>query len=124
MTTLGIKELINSSRKRGNRQTVAHTGYTQVIKAPGLGRASFPISVMMGLKKHRFLQGSGKLSGTNSYTALSDRGAFSLLQDTLQPGVCGLAPGDARAGHPLLDPPAPDMPIKPLGARRRVCRCS
>lgn len=109
--------------KRHQTDSGTHRIYTS-NKAPGLGRASSPISVMMGLKKTRFLQGSGKLSGTNSYTALSDRRAFSLLQNTLQPGGCGLALGDARVGHPLHDPPAPDMPIKPLGARRRVCRCS
>lgn len=109
--------------KRQQTDSGTHRIYTS-NKAPGLGRASSPISVMMGLKRHRFLQGSGTLSGTNSYPALSDRRALSLLQNTLQPGVRGLALADARAGHPLLDPPAPDMPIQPLGARRRVCRCS
>lgn len=76
--------------KRQQKDSGTHRIYTS-YKAPGLGRASSPISVMMGLKKHRFLQGSGKLSGTNSYTALSDRRAFSLLQNTLRSGVCGLA---------------------------------
>lgn len=125
MTTLGIKELTNGSGKRGNQTDCSTRRIYTSNKAPGLGqRASSPISVMMGLKKHRFLQGSGKLSGTNSDTALSDRGAFFPAPKHPQPGVCGLALGAARAGHPLLDPPAPDVPIKPLGARRRVCRCS
>lgn len=100
-----------------------HRIYTS-NKAPGLGRASSPISVMMGLKRHRFLQGSGTLSGTNSYPALSERRALSLLLNTLQPGVRGLALADARAGHPLLDPPAPrhahPAPSEPAGASAGV----
>lgn len=59
--TLGLK----AQGRRQQTDTGTHRIYT-VTRHQGWADASSPVSVMIGENKHRFPQGSGKLSWVNS----------------------------------------------------------